>query len=282
MRFSSPTVGLALAATPITVQAANTIKVQVGADNKLLYSPANFEASVGTKIEFHYFPKNHSVTQSSFNDPCHPLEGGFFSGFVPTAESPSITTFTIEVKDTKPIWFYCGKANHCQKGMIGAINAPKSGNTFEAFSALAMGASGSTSPPSGPVGGVLSGGSSDSNSTSTAQATAVTTKTYTSTWTSSGQTFTTTAATTVAAGGSSPSQTTWAYTTKPYTSTWTSNGQTFTTTATTAFVTTASVNAGSTASTSSSKAAAAAAAAATGGFSIWHVGALAVGVAAII
>ncbi|KAF5138635.1 putative GPI-anchored cupredoxin [Metarhizium anisopliae] len=279
MRFSSPIVGFALAASPIAAQEAKTVKVEVGANGKLLYNPSNFEATVGTKIEFHYFPKNHTVTQSSFNDPCHPLEGGFFSGFVPTTESPSKTTFTIEVKDTKPIWFYCGQANHCQKGMIGAVNAPQTGNTFEAFSALAVKASNSTSPPGGPVGGVLSNGGSQSDSTSATQTTAVTTKPYTSTWTSNGQTFTTTATTTVFAGGPAPEQTTWAYTTKPYTSIWTSNGQTFTTTATTTLVTTATVGADSTATTSASRGAAAAA---TGSFNIWHVGALVAGVAAMM
>ncbi|OAQ68111.1 extracellular serine-rich protein [Pochonia chlamydosporia 170] len=275
MRFSSPIVGLALAASPIAAQGGKTIKVNIGADGKLIYDPNNFEAAVGDKVEFHYFPKNHTVTQSSFKDPCHPLEGGFFSGFVPTADSPSKTTFTIAVKDTKPIWFYCGQAAHCQKGMIGAINAPKTGNTFEAFSQLAIKASNTTNPPSGPVGGVLSNGGSQTNSTATG--TSATTKTYTSTWTSNGQTYTTTAATTVV-GAPAPAQTTWAYTTKPYTSTWTSNGQVFTTTATTTLITTAAAS-DAPASTSTSKGAAAAA---TGSFNIWHAGALVAGVAAMM
>jgi hypothetical protein len=66
------------------------------------------------------------VTQSSFDEPCKPLPGGIFSGFVPTRdlEKASATTFTIEVKDTKPQWFYCGQTagNHCQSGMLYSIN----------------------------------------------------------------------------------------------------------------------------------------------------------------
>ncbi|KHO00764.1 extracellular serine-rich protein [Metarhizium album ARSEF 1941] len=280
MRFSSFVAGLALAASPMAAQKAKLIKVEVGSHGKLAFSPSNLEASPGTKIEFLYFPRNHSVTQSSFNDPCHPLEDGFFSGFVPTTDSPSRTTFTIEVKDTKPIWFYCGQANHCQKGMIGAINAPKTGHTFEAFSALAMRASNSTSPRSDPVGGVLGNGGSQDNSSSTAQATAVISEPYTPTWTSKGQTFTSTAAATVVAGGEATSQTTWAYTTKLYTSTWTSNGQTFTTTATTTLVTTAAVGAGSAATTSPSKGTAAGGT--TRRLNICHAGALAAAIAAIL
>lgn len=92
------------------------MKVEVGANGDLTYSPNNFEAAVGTRVEFRFFPKNHTVTQSSFKDPCHPLDGGFFSGFIPITDSSSNTTFTIEVRDTKPIWFYCGQASHCQKG----------------------------------------------------------------------------------------------------------------------------------------------------------------------
>jgi hypothetical protein len=68
------------------------------------------------------------VVQASFNEPCKPLDKGFFSGFTPTAsnstESP--TTFTITVTDTsRPIWAYCSQTvgDHCQKGMVFAINA---------------------------------------------------------------------------------------------------------------------------------------------------------------
>lgn len=51
----------------------------------------------------------------------------FFSGFMPTNASLSATskvlTYTIRVMDTKPVWFYCSQAKHCQGGMVGAINA---------------------------------------------------------------------------------------------------------------------------------------------------------------
>lgn len=130
--------------------------------------------------------QNHTVTQSSFKDPCHPLSsGGFFSGFVPTMDSPSGTTFTITVTDTKPIWFYCSqtKGAHCQAGMVGAINAPATGNTLDAFILLASTASNSTFPSGGPSGGELSSGSSSSASYSYGM-------TYTSTGTAPVTTYT--------------------------------------------------------------------------------------------
>lgn len=76
-------------------------------------------------VEFSFFPKQHTVTQSSFDKPCVPLDGGFSSGFIPTEQSPSGVTFEVTVKDTKPVWFYCAqtKGEHCQSGMVGSINA---------------------------------------------------------------------------------------------------------------------------------------------------------------
>ena len=101
--------------------------VQVGPGGNLTYSPNNItNALPGEVIEFAFNPKNHSVVQSSFADPCHPLAaGGFTSGFLPTAVSPSGATFQIVVNDTKPIWFYCAQTtkDHCQSGMVGSINA---------------------------------------------------------------------------------------------------------------------------------------------------------------
>lgn len=95
--------------------AKQTIRVDVGKDG-LTYGPADLKAAVGDDIEFHFYPKNHTVTQSNFKEPCKPLAGGFFSGFVPTKpEEAGLSTFTITVKDDKPIWFYCGQADHCKK-----------------------------------------------------------------------------------------------------------------------------------------------------------------------
>ncbi|TVY55715.1 putative GPI-anchored cupredoxin [Lachnellula cervina] len=151
---------------------AATIKVSVG-QNGLTYTPNDITANAGDSVEFDFFPKNHTVTQSSFADPCHPLAGGFFSGFVPTKATTLGSTFTIVVKDTKPVWIYCSQTegDHCQKGMVAAINAPKTGNTLAAFTLLAKNATTSTFPPPGtPIGGTLvkSSGNTTSSSTGTA------------------------------------------------------------------------------------------------------------------
>ena len=80
--------------------------------------------------------------QSSFDAPCVPFEEstpgskGFFSGFKPVGpDSTTMPTFTIMVKDTKPMWFYCSQAKHCQGGMVGVVNAPaaNASRTLETF-----------------------------------------------------------------------------------------------------------------------------------------------------
>jgi len=107
--------------------------IQVGSANGTLkFSPEVTNAAVGDKIQFQFYPKNHSVAQSSFDSPCNPLAQGatsnvtgFWSGFMPvTAQDTSMPVFTIDVKAATPIWFYCATAKHCQGGMVGVINPP--------------------------------------------------------------------------------------------------------------------------------------------------------------
>ncbi|KAG7450379.1 uncharacterized protein BT62DRAFT_978558 [Guyanagaster necrorhizus] len=132
---------------------ATVYDVQVGgANGTLAYSPEAIFAQPGDQVVFHFNPKNHTVTQSSFADPCGPKEGGLDSGFVPVATNTtdSLPTWTITVNDTQPIWVYCKQAantpaSHCGLGMVFAVNCGADGspNSFSNFksAALAVGAS---------------------------------------------------------------------------------------------------------------------------------------------
>ncbi|KAH6917257.1 hypothetical protein BKA70DRAFT_328254 [Coprinopsis sp. MPI-PUGE-AT-0042] len=125
--------------------------VQVGAEGKLLYSPEAIFAEPGDQVVFHFHPKNHTVTESSLNDPCGRKEGGFHSEFQPVAANVSIEalpTYTVDVKDKTPMWFYCAQGartdkSHCGLGMVFSINCGPEGapNSFTNFkhSALAIG-----------------------------------------------------------------------------------------------------------------------------------------------
>ncbi|KAL0947173.1 hypothetical protein HGRIS_013298 [Hohenbuehelia grisea] len=109
--------------------------------NGFVFHPANISAPNGTLVTF-WFPNtgiDHSVTQSSFAAPCTYLaatsntSAGFDSGLTHSK------TFTLNITDdTKPIWFHCKQVQHCGMGMVGSINAPSTGNTFEVFQAAAM------------------------------------------------------------------------------------------------------------------------------------------------
>jgi len=127
---------LSLAAIPAR---AVDIPVVVGGTGVIAYTPNVVTANVGDTIIFTFKQKNHTVTQSSFAQPCSPLAGGFDSGFVPIDASATTfgTTATYVVNDTKPVWVYCKQAGHCQQGMVFAVN-PGPGQ-FATFQATANG-----------------------------------------------------------------------------------------------------------------------------------------------
>jgi len=134
-------------ATGTSAAPATTHTITVGNKNgSLTYNPPNISADIGDMVRFLFMPKNHSVTQSSFGQPCVPLGAsgntvGFWSGFNPVSgdQISDFPTFDIIVNDTSPIWFYCSQTDHCVKGMVGAINAnPNSAKSFAAFLQLAV------------------------------------------------------------------------------------------------------------------------------------------------
>jgi plastocyanin len=120
--------------------------------NGLNFEPDNISAAIGDIIEFHFLPKNHSVVQSSFSNPCQPLSTapntnthtstGIFSGFnFATKDGEAENTFSFVVKDTMPFWYYCSQTvgNHCQMGMSGVVNQDFGGEkTLERYRVAAV------------------------------------------------------------------------------------------------------------------------------------------------
>jgi len=146
MRFSTVFAASAVAGSAL----AKDITVGVGKNNALVFEPAEIKAEVGDIIHFKFWPKNHSVAQSSFAEPCKPLANGFWSGFVNTTDMAKAADLTYMYNVTNasaPIWFYCTQGPHCQRGMVGVINPPAQGNrTLEAFKELAAEAEENISP----------------------------------------------------------------------------------------------------------------------------------------
>ncbi|KAL8283218.1 hypothetical protein RQP46_005996 [Phenoliferia psychrophenolica] len=162
---------LLVASALVRLSSAANQQVIVGGTAGLVFTPSSITAAVGDTVTFIYQSKNHTVTQSSFAAPCTLLTNatsgatGFDSSYVPVAanatENPA---WTLEVLATTESGFFCKQSTHCSMGMVGAINAPATGNkTFDAYLALAKTqqqtteAAGGTSVVSSGVGAVATG-----------------------------------------------------------------------------------------------------------------------------
>lgn len=93
------------------------------------------------KVQFIFQNKNHTVTQSTFQSPCTPMQGGFDSGFQFVAANTAadqLPMWELTVETTAPIWAYCKQGNHCASGMVFAINSVESSDkNFASFSTIA-------------------------------------------------------------------------------------------------------------------------------------------------
>jgi len=120
------------------------VQVSTPDGSSLRYYPEKVQAPPGSWVQFQFYPKNHTVTQSTFGNPCVPINSvmsnvtGIKSGFMPVAPNAAIPVFSVLVNDTNPIWLYCGQIGHCQKGMAMVINEKEGSNkTLEAYKAAA-------------------------------------------------------------------------------------------------------------------------------------------------
>ncbi|KAJ9247496.1 hypothetical protein C8Q69DRAFT_441521 [Paecilomyces variotii] len=128
------------------MQAGMVHQVTVGGDAGLVYTPDTIQAAPGDMVQFNFMSKNHTVTQSSFSEPCVAMEGGVDSGFMPNADNtvspPPMMMF--QVTSTEPVWMYCRQTGHCGKGMVFSIN-PTADKSQAAFQAAAMSINGTVS-----------------------------------------------------------------------------------------------------------------------------------------
>ncbi|KZV64016.1 hypothetical protein PENSPDRAFT_669334 [Peniophora sp. CONT] len=122
-----------------TASAYKSWSVTVGNETgAALFNPISLSGvASGDVVTFTFSPKNHSVTQSSFAEPCRPLPGGFDTGFAnPVSIGAPLTnrpTFNFTMSGNGPVWVYCRQAqftntSHCGQDMVFAIN-PDEPNT---------------------------------------------------------------------------------------------------------------------------------------------------------
>ncbi|KAF4126335.1 hypothetical protein GMORB2_0071 [Geosmithia morbida] len=131
--------------TAMLMGVASAVDVQVvyvgwnPANNKTgkSYWPEKITAKAGSMVQFQFWTGNHTVTQSGFDAPCEAMADGIQSGYMPvdaSAADAEIPTYTIMVNDTKPLWFYCAQATHCEEGMSLVINEnTTSGKTLASY-----------------------------------------------------------------------------------------------------------------------------------------------------
>ncbi|KAF7856122.1 hypothetical protein EAF04_010075 [Stromatinia cepivora] len=146
---------------------AKTHTVVVGSSNSslLVFTPQEITAKPGDKVEFQFSERNHTVTQSAFDSPCEPIANAINSGFVPTKANQSmITTFTMTINSTAPMFMYCAQGKHCQKGMVLTINASNGTQNLGTYRAAAAKAEKNV-PAAKVSGGVLGQISADKATT---------------------------------------------------------------------------------------------------------------------
>ncbi|KAJ7812906.1 hypothetical protein B0H13DRAFT_2143592 [Mycena leptocephala] len=156
MRFSA----LASLAVLVSAVSATDILVKVGENGTTTYNPSSVTAVVGDNIIFQFEAGNHTVTQSTFKAPCTmmttPVMGinSDFQFVSPNATQIPQWSFTVN-NASSPLWFYCMQKGHCGKGMVFSVNAPATGNTFQAFQDAAKASANATTTGTPPPNGAL-------------------------------------------------------------------------------------------------------------------------------
>ncbi|KAH7104971.1 hypothetical protein BKA62DRAFT_431416 [Auriculariales sp. MPI-PUGE-AT-0066] len=99
-----------------------------------VFDPQEIVAELGDKIIFKFTEGNHTVTRSSFDQPCVPISehnntvNGFNSGPRPTNNGTSPTELLVDVDSVfglETVWFY--DASTCGVGGVGVINLNETG-----------------------------------------------------------------------------------------------------------------------------------------------------------
>jgi len=153
MHFSTLLVASAALIPSLVLAQNQNHVVLVGYNQSLSYSPSNITAVKGDTVSFEFVTKNHTVTQSTFAAPCTQLVNattgavGINSGYMPVnASATMVPSWTFQVLDDTPLWFFCLQGSHCQQGMVFSINATPN-KTFDAFQAAAKNTTVSVAAP---------------------------------------------------------------------------------------------------------------------------------------
>jgi len=151
--YGTPVSSNSTVSSATTASSSSIQTVTVAKGGALSFTPDTLTITPGSQVVFQFDAAAHSVTQSSFDQPCQPISpSGINSGFSTTASGPN-SFFTITVNSTDPIFIYCAQVGHCQGGMSLVINQ-NGPNTLAAYRAAAQN-SGSSNIPAAIQGGIF-------------------------------------------------------------------------------------------------------------------------------
>ncbi|KAI9640597.1 hypothetical protein NHQ30_010896 [Ciborinia camelliae] len=181
---------------------AATYSIDVGTPQDQIFVPSYAHIQVGDQVRF-FFWGNHSVAQSTFDNPCVPSDHDpIFSGVIPGPPAQSDDNIPVWVMNTtinETLWLYSSVGDDCQKGMslkIDIGNNPDINDTIEEYqaaAALIKAASAPTETNGGTIKATTATGSSPtSTGKGTYTATTATTTALSTTFTSKASTVTAT------------------------------------------------------------------------------------------
>lgn len=131
--------------TSTATGAVTTVTVGLSNGTVLKFDPPYLSSvAVGQKIHFDFRALNHTLTESSLEDPCKKLAGTTVDTNFQNANKgdvPEAKPFDLTIDSDKPRFFYCKQANgtpkgHCKKGMVFSVNTDAA--TFGQFEQNAM------------------------------------------------------------------------------------------------------------------------------------------------
>ncbi|KAF9491112.1 pseudouridine synthase [Pleurotus eryngii] len=101
------------------------------------FDPSSIHPQAGDSIVFEFRSGAHSAVQSTYDNPCTPLEGGFNSGVITVADNlevdaPGLPQIRLLVNSTEPLWFFDQAGGLCREGAVLSAN-PTSSQTAGGF-----------------------------------------------------------------------------------------------------------------------------------------------------
>ncbi|KAJ4312622.1 hypothetical protein N0V94_007349 [Neodidymelliopsis sp. IMI 364377] len=117
------------------------------------FVPNSVVAAVGDIVQFQFSNGNHTVTQSTADTACTPMDAGVHSGHIPFQDGQAdVGTFNMPVTSTEPMFLYCATGPHCQEGQVMVIN-PTSAQQVADYAKLSQATEKSTDGGD-PIGGI--------------------------------------------------------------------------------------------------------------------------------